>query len=111
MKTQRLSEKFTDDEEKIITNLNYLNQQVLSNLCETRNRAQHNVKDTKKIDHIISENMKILQQIRHGSIIKRSKFFDIVCALLLIIAIVILYWENLRLSFTYLLRFGIILVF
>jgi hypothetical protein len=101
---QKKLELLTDDEEKILNNLSQLNELILKKLDETVSKnVKSDQKFIEKTDQIISKVQKKTRSYR--------RLFDILAVLMLIVALVLLNWENVRIYLIYTLRLLIVLVF
>ena len=103
--------ELTDDEEKIDMNLAQLNEFLLANYINQESSkpiAKKSVWDQKK-HKFIQISSKVTNKINAKSN-SYTRYFDVIAALLLIIALSILYWEDVRIILTYALRLLVVWV-
>jgi predicted PurR-regulated permease PerM len=101
--TQQKKQELTDDEEKVLANIARLNELMEKKIIE------ESLKNKKANQKILEQSERILNKVKNKTRSYR-RLFDVVAVFMLILALILLYWDDLRIYFIYLLRLLIVAV-
>ena len=104
--------ELSKEEEKIDQNLKRINSFIEKTLTESnsKNNDKQSQQNLKKINNqkFLSQSSQLINRL-NGKNKSYKRIFDVIAISLLLIAIILLYWEHIRIYFTYFLRLLVVL--